>query len=277
VRTGNLDLTRNLDEIRRSIQATEKRWAALDDRAPEVLAVVDNAAARFVRRYVSVDKSLREVVVTDFLGRTVAATRKPSGYHLAGTEWWKEAYGDGRAGAVYVGDAGERGNAQGTGLHLAQPFVDPERGVIGVLWAATGMGALDALVGSVHPGEASAALIRAAGQVISAPGFTALDPRPLPGTLELLTARERGRRFTSAGGTLYGLPQTSLRQNYPRLNWIVTVRRPLDTLEAPLVALRRHLLALVLAIVAVTVVAALLLSRVESAPIVDQDPHLERL
>ena len=73
------------------------------------------------------------------------------------------------------------------------------------------------------------------------------------------------------------LSERSLQELYPHLNWIMTLSAPVQEIQAPLVELRRHLVVLVLVIVLLTVAAALLLSRVESAPVVPEDPHLERL
>jgi len=45
----------------------------------------------------------------------------------------------------------------------------------------------------------------------------------------------------------------------------------------PLPLLRRYFAALVVGIIVLTVLAALILSRVETRPVLEQDPHLERL
>jgi len=281
IKKGNADLAGNLDQVRKAIPALAARWRSLDARSPEVAAILHNPASDFLRRYASVHRSYRTVMVTDFLGRTVAANEKTTDYYQADKDWWKETYGDGRRGTVYIGDAGYDDSAGVYSMELAQPFVDPGGGVIGALKVVVDVQDIHALIGSVRAADgATAALIRAKGTVVSAPGYSGRDTRTFPGTLELLTAREKGRRYFVGSETpprVYGLAERSLQELYPHLNWIMTLSAPVQEIQAPLVELRRHLVVLVLVIVLLTVAASLLLSRVESAPVVPEDPHLERL
>src|SRR5438128_1864409 len=87
---------------------------------------------------------------------------------------------------------------------------------------------IHSLIGSVRGGpSATAALIHAKGTVISAPGYSILDQATYPGTLEILNARERGRRYfisSASAPSIFGLPDSrtlnNFRELYPHLNWM---------------------------------------------------------
>jgi hypothetical protein len=285
VKKGNQDLTKNLEEVRKAIPAMESRWPSLDGNAPELKTILDNQASDFLRRYSAIEKSLREIMVTDYLGRLVAATGKTSDFYQADEDWWKECYGDGRRGSVYVGDVSYDASARVYSIDLAQPLVEPGGGVIGVIKVVLDAQDIHSLIGSIRMGPStSAALIHAKGTVISAPGYSILDQATYPGTLEILNARERGRRYfvsSTSPASIIGMTDTktqeNFRQQYPHLNWILVMTGPVDSILGPLKQLRRYVMALDIAIVLVTLVATLILSGVESRPVVEQDPHLERL
>lgn len=281
VERGNQDLTKNLEEVRKAIPAMEVKWPSLDTSSPELKAILDNSASAFLRRYSAIEKSFREIMVTDYLGRLVAATGKTSDYYQADEDWWKESYGDGRRGSVYIGDIGYDSSARVYSMELAQPFVQPDGGVVGVIKVVVNAQDIHSLIGSVHAGpSASAALIHAKGSVISAPGYSILDQATYPGTLDILTARERGRRYFVADtspAAIYGLAEKNFQDAYPHLNWIVVINAPVGAALGPLPQLRRYFMALVVGILLLTVIAALILSRVETKPLLEQDPHLERL
>ena len=284
VRKGNLDLGKNLEEVRKAIPAMENRWPKLERNSPELKAILDNEASQFLRRYGATEKSFREIMVTDYLGRLVAATGKTSDYYQADEDWWRESYGDGRRGSVYVGDVTFDSSAKVYSLELAQPLVENE-GVTGVIKVILDVQDIHSLIGSVRGGpSATAALIHAKGTVISAPGYSILDQATYPGTLEILNARERGRRYfisSASAPSVFGLPDSrtlnNFRELYPHLNWMLVVTGTVKEMLGPLPLLRRYFAALVVGIIVLTVLAALILSRVETRPVLEQDPHLERL
>ncbi len=91
VKKGNLVLGKNLEEVRKAIPAMENRWPKLERNSPELKAILDNEASKFLRRYGATEKSFREIMVTDYLGRLVAATGKTSDYYQADEDWWRES------------------------------------------------------------------------------------------------------------------------------------------------------------------------------------------
>jgi hypothetical protein len=166
-------------------------------------------------------------------------------------------------------------------MELAQPIVEPNVGVIGMIKVVLGAQSIHSIIGSFHAGpSATAVLLRAKGEVISAPGYDLMDKRTYPATLEILTAREKGRSYFVSNTTpaaVYGLAQMNFQQLYPHLNWIVVTTGPVAGVLGPLPQMRRYFIYLVVAVVLAGVVAALLLSRVESKPTIEADAHLERL
>jgi len=284
VKKGNLDLRKNLEEVRNAITAMENRWTKLERNSPELKAILDSEASQFLRRYGAVEKSFREIMVTDYLGRLVAATGKTSDYYQADEDWWKESYGDGRRGSVYVGDVNFDTSAKVYSMELAQPLVE-NGGVTGVIKVVLDVQDIHSIIGSVRGGpSATAALIHAKGTVISAPGYSILDQATYPGTLDILNARERERRYfvsSASPASIFGLPDSKTLKNfrdlYPHLNWMLVVTGAVKELVGPLPLLRRYFAALVAGIIVLPVLAALILSRVETRPVLEQDPHLERL
>jgi len=278
---GNLDLKKNLEEVRRAIPKTESAWQGLSREAPLVKSILDNSASQFLRRYSAVNQYYREILVTDFFGRLVASTAKSPYYYFALTDWWKEAYGDGRRGSVYIGDVYYDAAARTYFMDIAQPFVDQDTGVTGIIKVVLDLQGIHAIVGSIQTGSGrSVVLIHAKGDVISAPGFSSLQQTTYPATLDILTAREKGRRFflsSSIPQSIYGLTARSFQQLYPHLNWIVVTTSKVDDIMGPLRQLRTYFIMLVLAVFLLVLIATLLLSRVESRPVLEEDPHLDKL
>jgi len=281
VQTGNLDLKRDLEAVRKSIPKMETLWPTLSREAPQAKAILDNPASRFLRRYIETNKYYRDILVTDFFGRLVAATSKQTGYYFAREDWWKETYGDGVRGSVYISDTHYDPASKSYLMELAQPFVERDTGVVGVIKVVLNMQGIHALIASMQAGPGtSVSLIHAKGDVISALGYTSLTQSAYPGTLDILNAREKGRRYflsTASTPTMYGLSQASFQQIYPHLNWIVFTAGKVSDVIGPLPQLRKYLLFLLGGVFFCVIIATLIISRVESKPIIEEDPHLEKL
>jgi len=277
----NLDLNRDLTKVHNEIVDIASRWRSLDYKSPELRAVLDNPASEYLRRYASVRPSYREIIVTDFLGRTVAATGKTTDYHHANDAWWNEAYAGGQKGAIYVGDIHYNDGSKIYSFDMAVPFVDDKGGVMGVIMVGIDAQEIHSLIGSLRTSFGSTAtLIRGDGRVISAPVYSYADRQTFPNAPEILSAKEKGKRHIisqSEPRTIYGVQSRNLQELYPHLNWILTISSPVGTVVKPLINLRRNVVLLILAVVAVTFLVTLLLSSVESKPVLEEDAHLEQL
>jgi len=281
VNRANQDLSRDLNEVRKAIPKTETAWASMGPQSPKVKEILGNSASEFLRRYIAVNKFYRQVIVTDFFGRLVAATEKPSRYYYALDEWWREAYGDGSRGAVFIGNVRYDGNSRSYIMDMAQPMITANGGVEGMIRVVLDTQPIHALIGSIQsdPGM-SVALIHARGDIISAPGYSSLEFRTYPATLEILNARDRERRsFISSEEPLsvYGLSQRGFAEIFPHLNWLVVASSGVKGLLGPLAQLRNYFIALLLGVFLAAFMVTLMLSHVESRPIIEEDPHLERL
>ncbi len=281
ISAGNQDLKRDLEEVRKSIPKMEENWPALGRESAPVKAILDNPASQFLRRYSAVNPACREILITDFFGRTVASTSKIPSYYFAHDDWWKETYGDGHRGTVYIGDVHYDAAAKSYLMDIAQPFVEPDRGVVGVIKVVLDLQGIHSLVGSIQAGPGrSVGLIHAKGDVISAPGYSSLQESTYPGTLEILNAREKEKTYflsEDSSGSMYGITRRSFTQLYPHLNWIVFTTGKAAELTGPASQMRKYFIGLGVGTFVLALIATLMLSRVESKPILEEDPHLERL
>ncbi len=281
VSAGNQDLKKNLEDIRRAIPKMEGAWRGMGRDAPPVKAILDNPASQFLRRYSSINKYYREIIVTDFFGRLVAASAKTPVYYYAQTDWWKETYADGRRGSVFISDVYYDGAARTYYMDVAQPFVEDDAGVVGVIKVVLDLQNIHSLIGSIQAGPGrSVILIHAKGDVISAPGYSSLQQATYPATLDLLNAREKQKRYVLSSGSpqsLYGLALRSFTDLYPHLNWIVAATADVDEITGPLRQLRKFFIFLLLGVFLAALVVTLVLSRVEAKPVLEEDPHLEQL
>ena len=278
---ANLDLQRNLDAVRQELLKTEGEWEKLTPEDPKIRSILNNSASEFLKRYTAVVPAYREILVTDFLGRLVAANRKTSNYYQATEDWWKETYGDGRRGSVYIGDITFDESAKAYALELAQPFVQPDGGVIGVIKVVLGAESIHSLVGSFRAGASgTAVLLRADGEVISALGYEMMSHMTYPAIGEILDAREKAKRYfisTTSPTAVYGLAQTKFVQQYPHLDWILVTTSVAPEVLGPLQQMRRYFIYLVVAVILAGLIAAILISRVESRPVIEEDAHFEQL
>jgi hypothetical protein len=281
IENKNLDLNKDLSEVHKDIVAVAQRWRNMDYKSPELRAVLENPASDFLRRYIATRSSYREIIVTDFLGRTVSATGKTSDYHHANDEWWKEAYADGQKGGIYIGDIHYHDSARTYSFDIAQPFVGPKGGVMGVIMVGIDAQEIYSLVDSLRSSfGGTAALIRADGSVISVPGFGYLDKRPFAATADILNAKTKGKRYSisqTEPRSIFGLSSRSFVAMYPHLDWILTISSPVQSVVSPLANLRRNIVLLMLAVMVGTFLVALWLSRTESRPVLEEDAHLEQL
>jgi hypothetical protein len=277
----NLDLNKDLNEVHKEIVTFAQRWRDLDYKSPELKAILDNPASEFLRRYTTIRVPYREIIVTDFLGRTIAATGKTSDFHHANDEWWKAAYADGHRGAIYIGDIHFHESIRSYLFDIAQPFVDPKGGVLGVIMVGIDAQEIYSLVESLRSSfDGTAALIRADGSVISAAGYGNQDKRPFAAVNEILNGLEKGKRYVisqSEPRTIIGLNPRSFVGMYPHLNWILTISSPVRSVVSPLSNLRLNVVILLLVVTVGTFLVALWLSRAESRPVLEEDAHFEKL
>ncbi len=282
VARSNQDLGGDLDSVKQELLKLEGEWVKLEAEDIRLRGILDNSASQFLRQYAKTVPAYREILVTDFLGRLVAASQKTSNYYQAVEPWWQETFADGRRGSVFIGDITFDDSAKTWALELAQPFVDPEREVVtGVIKVVLGAETIHSLIGSFQAGvSGNAVLLREDGEIISALGYELMAHTTYPDAAEILNARDKGwKYFVSAASepSVYGLAQANLQPQYPHLKWIVVTTSPAEDALGPLMHMRRYFAFMVVAVILIGVIAALLISRVESRPAIIEDAHLEKL
>lgn len=281
IEKNNLQLKTNLNEASRETAAIESRWKSLNYTSPELRAVLDNPAAGFLQRYIKTRSSYREIIVTDLVGRTVAATGKTSDYRHAKDLWWKTAYADGEKGGVYIGDVHYHESAKVYCIDIAQPIVDLKGGVMGVIMVGISADEIHSLIASLQSGVGgTATLMRFDGSVISAPGYSPTDSRPFPGVRDIIKAREFGKRYVvtqTSPATILGINSRSFMDVSPNLHWLLAISSPVNSVVGSFTQLLRNLILLMMAIFLLAILVAFLLSCTETRKILQEDAHLENL
>lgn len=281
IEKNNLQLKTSLNEERKKTTAIESRWKAMDYTSPELRAVLDNPAAEFLQRYIKTRSSYREIIVTDLVGRTVAATGKTSDYRHANDLWWKTAYSDGEKGGVYIGDVHYHDSAKVYCIDIAQPFIDRKGGVMGVIMVGISADEIHSLMASLQTGlGVTATLIRYDGTIVSSPGRSSVEAQPIPVVQDIIKARAEGKQYvvTQASPTvILGMNTRSFLDISPNLRWILTISNPVDSVVGAFTQLLRNLVMLMIGVFLLTVLVAFLLSHTETRQILQEDAHLEHL
>ena len=197
-----------------------------------------NTAARFLSDVTRQDPVYREVLLTDRFGRLVAASERTTDYFQADEVWWKEAYGDGVHGQVFVTGAVYDESAQSHAIQIAVPVTNAsETTVVGVLKVIADIRELSAIVTGARIGETgNAALVRPDGSLVlrSTSGSDAGESFFAAETLRReLATRDKGQgslfqlsfaASTSVSETrLVGVAPSQLGSSYPNVGWLVVV------------------------------------------------------
>lgn len=131
-------------------------------------SLLTNGAARFLSDVTRQDLIYREVLLTDRYGRLTAASGRTTDYFQADEDWWKEAYGDGVHGHVFVTGAVYDESAQSHAIQIAVPVMNAaETAVVGVLKVIADIRELSAIVTGARIGETGdARLVRPDGSLV---------------------------------------------------------------------------------------------------------------
>jgi serine phosphatase RsbU (regulator of sigma subunit) len=111
--------------LQSAIDALDARWPSLAVDAPEVAACLQNDLARQLREFQKRNPKFAELLVTDRLGRLVAATNKTSDYWQADEPWWQEA-DRAKVGDAYVEGLAFDESSASHSIDLAIPLYGPD-------------------------------------------------------------------------------------------------------------------------------------------------------
>jgi Cache domain len=211
------------------IEKIEQQWGTgqADSRLKEILS---SRASTWLRSQRNTNPRLLKVIVADENGVTVAATDKPLHYAQAGEGYWPAVYAQGR-GAVNVTDVRFDEQAKSHYIGIGIPVLEGDSGrFVGAVSALADVSGLFALLSREHIGRTGhILLVKDDGTVVSGPDvspdmkykseeFAAV--RDALGTLEGRQAAYIVAPMKN-GPRIVGFADTSLKQNYPNLNWLV--------------------------------------------------------
>lgn len=271
-------------ELDSQVEDRENDWLTQDPENSRLQSrILNNEASRFVRKFNSITADFREILVTDAMGRLVAASNKTSDYFQADERWWQYAYQEGQ-GNRYQGDIQFDESANVYGMEIAYPIRDPASNqVIGVIKAIADAHEISALVSATRLGPNSEAVL------ISGDGTGILGPERTVRYRfsEAVALGEPGRRYVEATEVralpaeerrvFLGLPQFRLKDRMPELDWYLVVQEPYEEVFSPFRNLNSWFIYIAVFGVALVLVLALIFSRILSRPAIEADPHLERI
>ena len=165
--------------LQASIDALDARWASLPEDAPELAACLQNGLARQLKEFQKRNPNFAEIMVTDSLGRLIAATNKTSDYWQADELWWQEATAA-KDGTAYV-EGLDFDDSSGThSIALSVPLYDPRdrngkpvgilKGVLNVMPFLQKIPPVIGYVETVHE------VVLGSGEIISRLGDPSLVP-----------------------------------------------------------------------------------------------------
>ncbi len=267
----------------RRIEEIEKAWPSLEPESSAVLReILSNPASEFLRNYNQAAANFGEILVTDAHGRLVAATNKTTDYFQADERWWRYSY-QGGAGGHFLSDITlDESSNLFYAMEMAEPILDPSTNqVIGVIKAIMDSREVFGLINEVRVGRTGEAmLIGSDGIVITSPEIGIAQQLPFKHFETVRTAANMNRRMVQTPGDdsmFLGLPRTRLKDIYPQLDWYVLVTEPKGEALAPFQNISSRFLYIMLFTITAVLVLSALFSWILRKPVIEIDPHLERL
>ncbi len=240
------------------LEGIDEEWVETRGTSQFAIDLVATETSEFLRRVQRLSPTYTEILITDAQGALVAATNITTDYYQGDESWWRDAYGDGTTGTMFLSDVQYDQSAGANALEIAVPLREPIGGgelqVIGVLKAVIEVSDLASVVGSVHRGESGQAiLVRGDGTVIVGTGPDDVLKRQYSGMTLLREALASSRAFFSTQGEdgeiwLAGFSRLPEPTPSPNLDWYIVVQQHLDEATAPVQAGLRNMVIFFLAI-----------------------------
>ena len=261
------------------MQRIDDGWPKMTtENSPLLARVLGNPGSVFLQEHNRVTATFREILASDRFGRLVAATGKTTDYFQADEPWWRMAYLEGR-GQRYISDITYDESTGAYSLEIAEPVRDSLSGeVLGIVKGIVDSHAMFALLDNLRFGrDATVVVIRPDGTMVTSPGST--EAYPYAGTV--LADMQYGRRWAEVPGSrpgfFLGLPQAGVKTEIPELDWVLVVESPYAEVFSPFRNLRSWFLYIVLFSVGLVILLSLFFTWILSRPIIETDPHLDRV
>ncbi len=276
-------LRSNSQKLTPEQEQIDKDWASLDANKSQFLAgLLGNTTSRFLRDYMQLSPSIKEIMVTDLQGRVVAASGKTSDYLQADERWWAFAYRQG-AGGHFLSDVYFDESAGTYAIEIAEPVIDPDSQVaIGVIKAVLDAQEIFGLVNSIEVGEEGAAtLFRADGIIVVSRKTTASKQEKYPWFEEVRNATAGNQPYIQVGEGrdrhFLGIARNKLKDTYPELDWYLVVEKSREKTYGYFLDITWDFLYIVLFSVVVVMALSIAFSWILGRPVIETDPHLEKL
>lgn len=273
----------------------DRRFAAIDLKAPMVVEVLGNAASRYFTDITRGDPIYRELLLTDREGRLVAASNLTSDYNQADEEWWKRVMSGGGQGEATVSDVRWDDSARTYAMEISVPVPGDDGRPAGVLKAVADIREMLASVAGIDLGSGGDAMVvRRNGSVVFSRG--AVDPRArffaeagLRERLEAPGQAEGPLRFAFSAPSrdgdeqVIGVATCQLSATYPHLPWAVVTWEAESRALAPVNSLFQSLvLVLVLTLLCVLAFAFWFSVKLAEKPLENEmelvpHPHIARV
>jgi hypothetical protein len=206
---------------------------------PLVREILSAPASRFLRKHQQYDPLLLRITVTDSRGAVVAATHKTVNYFQADEEYWQNTYANGR-GAVSITDILYDEVTKSSYIGIGMPILEEGTNrLVGTLDALIEVAAISPILRQVQLGPTGhLMLVKDDGTVVAAPGISVAAKmksdeyaaiRDALGTVSGLQTGYIVAGFRAARQVI-GFADTGLKDDYPKLGWVVLAAQ--DTREA---------------------------------------------
>jgi hypothetical protein len=230
--------------IRDRLLASDNEWQRTGGITLFSNEIVSCETAVFLREVMEFKRAYREIMLTDVQGALIAATNITTDYYQADEPWWRQAYGDGENGSIFLSNVRFDQSAQTYALEVAVPVREKSDEntpvVVGVLKAIIAASDLFSVVGAVRAGDSGHALLLNApdGTVITGDNPKEVMQRKHLGMALLNEALSDGRssfvyQHEDGRSWLAGFSRMPEPSPSPELNWFVVVEQLLDEAQAP--------------------------------------------
>ena len=246
-----------------------------------IKSILENDPSRFLREY-TLDTDFRELLVTDVYGRIVAATHRNQDYYLSEARWWRYAFREG-AGGRYIGDMTYDDKTGMYAMEFAVPIVDrTSQRAVGVVRGVLDSEEILNLVKSIKVGERGyAMLLRGDSVILVSPDATFKDLRRFKYFNAMRAAIENGNRSLqiNEGDDRFflGFPPFKMKDSMPELDWYLAISQPRKEALSLFNNINTKFLYILLFTVVVVGVMSVFFSWILVKPVIETDPHLERL
>ena len=235
------------------IDKIEKKWGTPDVDSL-VMKMLSSSASRSLRRHREIDPRFLRITITDGVGAAIAATDKPVRYSQA-PEYWQAIYAGGRGG-IFLTDVLYGEETKFNYIAISVPVLDESsHQFIGSVTALVEVSSLFPALNLEKIGPtARTLLVKDDGTVISAPNvdlsmkLKSEEYAAVRDALATVQGREAGYVVVDMGGgerNIVGFADTGLKRYYSNLGWVILVSQNEGEASAPVRALVRFALLMV--------------------------------